>query len=129
MNALRADLDQPDAAVHQTSSPGRGVEPALGLELLAGEVALTVKHSLRLAGGAGRERDQARVLRRQLGGSGRAAGGQLVERAPERRSGPAGAGERGGVALVADDERRAARRCSRSRRSLARSCSVQGSTT
>ena len=49
MNALRADFDQPAAAVHQTSWPGCGREPVLGLQLLAGEVALAVQHGLRLA--------------------------------------------------------------------------------
>ena len=49
MNALRADFDQPAAAVHQTRSPGSRREPVLGLQPLAGEVALAVQDGLRLA--------------------------------------------------------------------------------
>ncbi len=62
MNTLRADFDQPLAAVHQTSSPARGAEPVLGLQALAVEVALGVHDRLGLAGRAARERDQARLL-------------------------------------------------------------------
>ncbi len=62
MNTLRADFDQPLAAVHHTSSPARAPEPVLGLQALAVEVALAVQHRLRLARGAARERDQAGVL-------------------------------------------------------------------
>ena len=43
MKTLRADFDQPLAAVHQTRSPGARVEPVLGLQALAGEVALAVQ--------------------------------------------------------------------------------------
>ena len=46
---------------------GAGVEPVLGLQPLAGEVALAVHDGLRLAGGAAREGDQARVLGVELG--------------------------------------------------------------
>ena len=52
MNALRADFDQPAAAVHQTSWPASRGEPVLGLQALAGEVALAVQDGLRLAAGA-----------------------------------------------------------------------------
>ena len=47
MNELRADLDQPLAAVHQASSPGAGAEPVLGLHALARQVALAVADRLR----------------------------------------------------------------------------------
>ena len=43
-------------------------EPVLGLQLLAGEVALAVQHRLGLARGARGERDQARIQRPELGG-------------------------------------------------------------
>ena len=49
MNTLRADFDQPLAAVHQTSSPGARREPVLGLQALAVEIALRVDDRLRLA--------------------------------------------------------------------------------
>ena len=52
MNALRADFDQPAAAVHQTRSPGSRRQPVLGLQLLAGQIALAVQDRLRLARGA-----------------------------------------------------------------------------
>ena len=54
MNALRADLIQPAAAVHHTRSPGVGREPVLGLQVLAGQVALAVQDGLRLAARAAR---------------------------------------------------------------------------
>ena len=42
-------------------------EPVLGLQRLAGEVALAVDDRLRLARGPARERDQARIQRREVG--------------------------------------------------------------
>ena len=75
MNALRADFDQPGAAVHQTSSPARASSQRSAWSRWPYEVTLTVQYSLRLTGGAGRERDQARVLGRELGRRGRRARG------------------------------------------------------
>ena len=49
MKTLRADFDQPLAAVHQTSSPAARGEPVLGLHALAVEVALGVDDGLGLA--------------------------------------------------------------------------------
>ena len=55
--------------MHQASSPSRDAEPVLGLEPLAEQVALGVDDAARLAGGAGGEDDQRRVL-----------GGHLLDR-------------------------------------------------
>ena len=74
MNTLRADFDQPEAAVHHDSSPGARREPVLGLDVLAREVALAVQDRLRLARGPAGEGDQARVVGLELGrGAGSAA--------------------------------------------------------
>ena len=130
MNALRADFDQPEAAVHQTSSPGARVEPVLGLEPLAAEVALAVQHRLGLAGRARRERDQARVVGRELGRRRRLAPRQLGPGRPERgplqpapastrrcaRRQTTSAGSRDRRAGAAG-RRRAAARCTAARRS------------
>ena len=51
--------------------PGRGREPALGLEALPVEVALSVQHALGLARGAAREGDQAGLVLAELHGAGR----------------------------------------------------------
>ena len=68
--------------------------------------------------------------RSELGGRRRPRrAGRVAPRRPQRRAVPAGGGERVRVALVGDDEPRAARPSSRSRRSFGRSCSVHGSTT
>ena len=81
-------------------------EPVLGLQRLAGEVALAVDDGLRLAGRAARERDQARVLGRQVGRGRRLELGRSADaRADDRGAVPARLRQNGVVALVADDER------------------------
>ena len=60
-NALRADSDQPLAAVHQASSPGRAAYQCSACTLLALQVALRVQRALGPAGRAGGEDDQRRV--------------------------------------------------------------------
>ena len=78
-------------------------QPVLGLEALAGQVALAVQDRLRLTGRAARERDQARIggvqVRRRRG-SVRC----VIERHPQRVAGPAG--EQVRVAAVGDDQAR-----------------------
>ena len=64
---LRADFDQPLAAVHQAQVAGPGAEPVLGLDALAGQVALAVADRLRLARGAGGEHDQRRIVGLEVG--------------------------------------------------------------
>jgi len=109
MKALRADLLQPEAAVHQTRSPGRGASQLLGLHALAGEVALAVDDGLRLARGPARERDEARVQRGERGRRRRRGVGPPRDaRHPDRRPRPAGVAQHIRVAPVADDERRRA---------------------
>ena len=56
---------------------GRRRQPVLGLHALAGQVALAVEHRLGLAGRAGGEGDEARVLVGELDGGHRLGGGQL----------------------------------------------------
>ena len=85
---------------------GTGVEPVLGLRPLAGQVALPVEHGLGLARGAGRERDQARVVRCELRRRRSVAGGPFAPRAPDRRPVPAGLAQHAGVALVGHDDPR-----------------------
>src|SRR6202020_2838358 len=87
-------------------------QPVLGLQVLPIEVALRVNHRLRLARGAARERDQAWILGRQVDGGGttEAASSSARLRSSTRI--------REGLATA-----------NRRRRSFARSCSVQGSTT
>ena len=109
---------------------GARVEPVLGLHALAGQVALGVEDRLRLAGRAARERDQARVVRRRArrpaaGSAAKSASSGIVS--DRGRPGRAAAARRGCAR-----RRRRASGCvasRRSRRSLARSCSVHGSTT
>ena len=108
---------------------GAGVEPVPRLQHLPGQVALAVEDRLRLARGAGRERDQARVVGLELGVRRR---GAVVERRP---TGPGAPGRpsprRRACPRCARRRPRAAARRSRRRsaRSFARSCSVHGSTT
>ena len=86
---------------------GAGVEPVLGLDVLAGEVALGVDDGLRLARGPAREGDEARVLGVEL--DRRRRGGGRVQRLVgdrEHRAVRPGGVELGAVALVADDRRR-----------------------
>ena len=68
MKTLRADFDQPDGG----GAPGEvalaRTEPVLGLHALARQVALAVADRLRLAGRAGREGDQGRVVGRKVRG-------------------------------------------------------------
>ncbi len=81
MKALRVDFDQPGAAVHQASSPVAGPDPVLGLQALAGQVALWVEHALGVTAGTGREDDHGRVLRVEIGDvGGGLLGAVLVER-------------------------------------------------
>ena len=83
---LRADFDQPLAAVHQHRSPGPRAEPVLGLHALPAQVAVAVADRLRLAGGAGGEDDQRRVVGREVA---RPRAGSCVE---SRSSGTASTG-------------------------------------
>ncbi len=138
MNTLRADFDQPLAAVHQTSSPGPGAEPVLGLQALAVEVALAVDDRLRLAGGAAREGDQARDPRAaQLGGRRRLRRGEQRARRARRATLGHARGDRPSARAPRARRGCARRRRSaagsatsiRSARSFARSCSVHGSAT
>ena len=81
MKALRVDFDQPGAAVHQASSPVAGPDPVLGLQALAGQVALWVEHALGVTAGTGGEDDHGRVLRVEIGDvGGGLLGAVLVER-------------------------------------------------
>ena len=87
--------------------PGARREPVLGLDALAGEVALPVQHRLRLAGGAGGEGHEARVLgleldRRMRRGRGELGAGDEQDVRVGRRL-----AQHAGVALVADDQPRA----------------------
>ena len=86
--------------------PGSRREPVLGLDALAGEVALAVQDGLRLARGAGGEGDEARVLGLELDRRVRLGGGQLR------------AGDEQDVGVRAPP-RRARRRCARRTRSAA----------
>ena len=115
MKTLRADLLQPLAAVHQTSSPALRAEPVLGLQRLAGEVALAVDDGLRLARGSARERDQRRLAVGEVGVRRRAGGARRVDQrdaSGTSSTGQLGRGrlELGAVALVADDRRGPRRR-------------------
>ena len=81
-------------------------EPVLRLHALAGQVALPVADRLRLAGGAGGEGDQRRILGREVGGGG---GRRLVDRLVgdrQQRAGEAGVADGVGVALVGDHDAR-----------------------
>ena len=108
MNTLRADFDQPLAAVHQTSSPVRAASQCVACRRWPSEVALGVHDRLRLAGGAARERDQAGV---PAGSSSTAGAGSPANSASSGISSDRGLGggplELGAVALVGDDQRRA----------------------
>ena len=86
---------------------GAGAEPVLGLDLLAGQVALHVDHRLGLAGGAGSEHDQARVLGRELRRRGGRRGVQALV-GDGQHAGSAGPArlELGAVALVGQDQGR-----------------------
>ena len=114
--------------MHHTRSLRAGGEPVLGLQALARQVALAVQDRLRLAGRAGRERDQARVVRRRAR---RAAAARARASSPQGTQtvgpAPAGGAQDVLVALVADHEPRGRSASSRSSRSCGRSCSVQGS--
>ena len=130
MNALRADFDQPLAAVHHTRSPGARVEPVLGLKQLAREVALAVDDALRLAGSAAGERDQARVGGREFDRRRRAR--RRTATGPgsvsTRQSGRVGAKARRRLRSSATISFGCAAAIRR-RRSLARSCSLHGRAT
>ena len=126
---LRADFDQPLAAVHHAISPGRASNQLLGLELLAGEAAVGVDDGLGFAGRAGGEDHHRRVAGRGVEGRG-AGRGPAASRRGSRSSG------RPSRRLRA--RRGCARRVTtsfgaalaiRSARSFARSISLQGSTT
>ena len=106
MNTLRADFDQPEAAVHHDSRSARRREPVLGLHALAGEVALAVQHRLRLAAVP-----EVNVTRHGSSGSSSTGG-----HAGRRRSAPARA--RPGPQRPARP-RRARRGCARRRRPAA----------
>ena len=87
-NALRADSDQPLAAVHQQRSPGRAPYQCSAWTLWPGQVAVPVADRLRLARGPGGEHDQRRVsrpLRRGRRGVPRRAP-RRARPAPARRS-------------------------------------------
>ena len=107
---------------------GAGVEPVLGLDALAGEVALGVDDGLGLARGAAGERDEARVLGVELDRRGGAA-------AYSASSGIVRTGQSGPAASSSPRLRSSHTIAAgfatsrRSRRSRARSCSVQGRTT
>ena len=86
MNTLRADFDQPLAAVHQQRSPSRAPNQCSACTRWPAQVALAVADRLRLAGGAGGEHDQRGVLGRQVGG-GRGRGlEQALVGHPEQRA-------------------------------------------
>ena len=105
------------------------VEPVLGLQLLAREVALAVQRGLRLARGARGERDQAGSSgASRAGGGGSPAGAAPSHGAhsagPSQPASPSTARLRSAATTAAG-----AATARRSRRSLARSCSVHGRTT
>ena len=107
MNTFRADFDQPRRGRAPDEIAGPRVEPVLGLEPLAGQVALAVDDARRLAGGAAGERDQARVVRLELGGRGRLGVEQrLVGDGQDRARRGARARSSASVALVGDDQLR-----------------------
>ena len=132
MKALRVDFAQPGAAVHQASSPVAGAEPVLGLQPLAGQVALRVDDAARLAGGAGGEDDRRRVVGGEVLDRGRRLlGAVLVEDRAPGRPGPCRGCRRAARRGSAPRRPRASgrRRRARSSRSLRRSCGLQGSAT
>ena len=107
-------------------------EPVLGLRPLAGQVAVGVDDAARLAGRAGGEDDQRRVLgvhRLDRGRASPAGGPRRGSRRPRPGSSPA----RRRAARRAGPRRRrrapARRRCARSSRSWRRSCGLQGRAT
>ena len=102
-------------------------QPVLGLQALAGQVALPVQHRLGLARGARGEGDQARVAGLELGRRRRVSGRQAPPWRPQvgRPSRPPRA--RRGCARRDDHQLRPGPP-SRSRRSFGRSCSVHGRT-
>ena len=118
-------LDQPAAAVHHTSWPGCGREPVLGLQALAGEVALAVQDGLRLARRAAGERDQARVVRARAR---RAAARVRCLRSNGTHSvSPVQPASRSVAALrTSATTSRGCATASRCARSFGRSCSVHG---
>ncbi len=129
MKTFRADLLQPEAAVHHTSSPGPRAQPVRRLHVLAGQVALGVEDGLGLAGGAARERDQARLVLAQLDRRGGLAREQRLvghehDLAPRLPAASSSARLRSSATIS-----RGRATSMRRRRSLARSCSVHGSTT
>ena len=110
MNALRADLLQPLAAVHHTSSPGRASSQCSACRCWPVEVALGVYDGLGLAGGAAREGDQARVLGVELGVRAAASrSGCSPPRHPDRRPGPAGSQRRTSPLRSSHDHQRGRR--------------------
>ena len=79
----------------------------LGLEELAGQVALSVDDAGRLARGAAGERDQTRIARLEVDGAGRLGGSEeCLVRDREHRAGRVRGRKLREVALVGDDQAR-----------------------
>ena len=129
---LRADFDQPG----RRRAPGQlalaRAEPVLGLRPLAEQVAVGVDDAARLAGGAGGEDDQRRVLgvhRLDRAPASPAAGPRRERRRPRPSSSPA---PRPAARRAARPRRRRASGSPRppaARGRLRRSCVLQGSAT
>ena len=131
MKTLRVDFDQPGAAVHQASSPFSGAEPVLGLEALAGQVALRIDDPARLAGGPRGEDDHRRVVGVQLGDSAGVSWARSSSRTRRPRPVSSPAPRRAARRAAAPRRCRAPDSAARARssRSLRRSCGLQGSAT
>ena len=129
MKALRADFDQPLAAVHQHRSPSRAPNQCSACTSLADQVALPVADRLGLARGAGGEdhergivgrRDRPRAPGPPRSGARRAPPAR-ARRSPQSRTRPA---SRSSATTARGLHGVHARR-----RSSGRSCSVQGRAT
>ena len=82
--------------------PGRRVEPLLGLQTLAGQIALRMHDTAGLAGGAAGECDQTRLIRIEIDRRGGLCGEQA--RVGDAQDGAGQALELSQVALVGDDQ-------------------------